>query len=278
MINNNLVSVLITTHNRVDLLPRAIESVLKQTYKNIEIIVIDDGSVDNTNYVMNAYLEKYSNIKYIRHDKPLGANIARNNGIKISRGFFIAGLDDDDEFFPTRIEELLQHYTSEYSLISSNDLLIFDNGKRKSTKKPHEISFDLILYENYVGNQVLIKKEYLTTIGGFDEKLTAAQDYDMWTRVIQKYGKAKILEKDLQIMYLSNNIKRISNNNSKKFSGYFNYYKKFKKFMTKEQKKRHLSMFYFIRNKKMSIKTFFILISRYTIKQLFKKLLLRKGF
>jgi glycosyltransferase involved in cell wall biosynthesis len=273
---NYLVSVLITTHNRADLLPRAIESVLKQTYKNIELIIIDDGSKDNTNQIVDMYIDKYKHIKYIKHDKPLGANKARNNGIKLANGFFIAGLDDDDEFLPTRIEELIRNYTDEYSLVTSNDLLIFDNGKEKSTRKPQVVTLDLMLNENCIGNQVLVKKEYLTSTNGFDENLTASQDYDMWIRIIQKYGNAKVIKKDLQKMYLSNNIKRISNTNSKKFSGYFNFYKKFKNLMNRKQRKRHLSMLYFIRNKEMSFKVFNILLSIYTIKQLIKKAIIQK--
>lgn len=271
-----LVSVLITTHNRVDLLPRAINSVINQTYQNIELIVIDDGSKDNTAEVVNNYMKKYNHIKYIKHEIPLGANKARNNGIDLAKGYFIAGLDDDDEFFPDRIEELVKNYTDEYSLITSNDLLIFDNGKEKSTKKHDIVTLDLMLYENCIGNQVLVKKNYLTSINCFDENLTASQDYDMWIRIIQKYGKAKVLQKNLQKMYLSNNIKRISNNNSKKFSGYFNFYKKFKNLMNKKHKKRHLSMLYFIRNKNMTFKVFCILFSQYTIKQMIKRIIIEK--
>ena len=273
--SNHLVSVLITTHNRVDLLGRAIDSVMNQTYKNIELIVIDDGSSDDTSILVNTYTNKFDNIKYIKHEKPLGANVARNNGIKLAKGYFVAGLDDVDEFFPTRIEKLVNNYSDKYSLITSNDLLIFDNNKSRSTKKPEIVSLDLMLEENLIGNQVLVKKEYLNTLNGFDEKLTASQDYDMWIRIIQKFGDALVLKEDLQKIYLSTNIKRISTIGSKKFSGYFNFYKKFKTLMNKKQRKKHLSMLYFIRNKNMSINIFFSLLSLYTIKQFLKKILLK---
>ena len=97
------VSAVITTHNRCELLLKAIESVKNQTYKNIEIIVVDDASSDST-------LDKcriLDGIKYIRINTSKGGNYARNVGIKNSSGHYIAFLDDDDEWYPTKIEKQL---------------------------------------------------------------------------------------------------------------------------------------------------------------------------
>ncbi len=106
MKNNHLVSVIITTANRASLLSRAIDSVLNQTYKNFEIIIANDASTDNTESIIKNYQDKYNNIKHIKHKKPMGANVGRNNAIQASLRDFIAGLDDDDEFTPDRFETL----------------------------------------------------------------------------------------------------------------------------------------------------------------------------
>lgn len=108
--NNALISVYIPTHNRSEMLKRAVFSVIKQTYKNVEIIICDDGSSDNTEQVVIALQEKYKNIRYLKNDTPKGACAARNLGIFEAKGEYITGLDDDDEFSDNRLEELLNFF------------------------------------------------------------------------------------------------------------------------------------------------------------------------
>ena len=98
---NSKISIVIPTYNRVDFLPKAIQSVLNQTYRNWEMIIVDDGSTDNTEEIVKGYKE--SRIQYIVHKYNLGLSAARNTGIKKSRGEYIAFLDSDDEWFPEKI-------------------------------------------------------------------------------------------------------------------------------------------------------------------------------
>ena len=98
------ISVVIPTHNRVDLLPRAIKSVLEQTYKDIEIVVVSDGSTDGTDEYMKQYADN-PNVKYISYHPGRGGNYARNAGFDAAKGEFVAFLDDDDEWGPTKIEK-----------------------------------------------------------------------------------------------------------------------------------------------------------------------------
>ncbi len=272
-----IVSVVIPTHNRENLLPRAIESVLAQTYKNIELIVVDDASQDNTQQLVNEYMKKHNNIKYIKHEKAMGGNVARNAGIRAASGIFIAGLDDDDAFHPSRIELLIKNYSDDYSLITSDDTMVNDNRRESTTKKPKIITLDRMLYENTVGNQVLVKKDRILSLGGFDEDLSASQDYDMWLRVIEKYGNALVVKQGLQYIYISNSIKRISSVGNKKFSGYFNFYKKHKQLFGRQARKHQLARMYKTRNKKMSLCTLYILLSSYSIKEYIKSTLKRKA-
>ena len=273
----NKVSIIITTYNRSNLLKRAIESVLNQTYKNIEIIIADDASNDDTEEVIKQYRIIYSNILHIRHDKPMGANVGRNNAIKASTGTFIAGLDDDDEFTPDRIEILMNNYNDKYSLITTKNIIELSHDRTKYQKGKEIITLDDMLYENHVGNQVLVKKQRLYEVGLYDEKLTACQDYDMWIRLIQKFGPAKSLNVYTQIIYANHSQNRISNPNSqKKFKGYFNFYKKFKPIMNKKQKRSQLTIITLNLNKKITLKKILVLRDN----RLLKKLLISfiKGF
>lgn len=257
---NKLVSVIITTHNRADLLPRALESVLKQTYPHTEIIIVDDGSCDNTEQLVFDYMQKYKQIKYIKHEKALGGNAARNSGIRAASGEFIAGLDDDDEFTPERIQVLMDNYSDEYSLITSRSVKVTKTGKQK-TKYISNVDLDTMLYFNAIGNQVLVKKEKIVGAGLFDENLKRYQDYDMWLRIIQNYGKAKVVNKVLQIIHYEHDV--TSNNTVKNnFHGAFSFYKKHKYLMNKNQRKMQLYGIFRLQQKKLSwnkIKIFFTL-------------------
>ncbi len=95
-----LVTVWVPTLNRQDMLKRALNSVLAQSYDNIEIFIVDNGSTDNTEAVVADYMAKYDSIRYHKFDENKGACAARNYAITHAKGFFVTGLDDDDEFLP----------------------------------------------------------------------------------------------------------------------------------------------------------------------------------
>ena len=102
------VSIIIPTYNRAHLIDRSIQSVLNQTYQDFELIVVDDGSTDNTEDIIRQFQEKDKRIKYIKHDKNKGGSAARNTGIKNSRGEYIAFQDSDDEWFPEKLEKQIE--------------------------------------------------------------------------------------------------------------------------------------------------------------------------
>jgi glycosyltransferase involved in cell wall biosynthesis len=266
--NGRLVTVVITTHNRVSLLQRAINSVLAQSYKNIQIIIVDDGSIDNTEELVHGYMKRYENIKYIKHEKALGGNAARNSGIRAADGEFIAGLDDDDEFTPNRIEVLMNSYSDEYSLITSRAIKVTKTNKQK-TKYVPEVNLDTMLNFNAIGNQVLVKKEYIIGAGFFDENLIRCQDYDMWLRIIEKYGKAKSINKVTQIIHYEHDV--ASNNTIRNnFRGAFFFYKKHRHLMTKSQKKMQLYIIFKLRNKILTFKKAQMFLTFKTYKSILK--------
>lgn len=244
-----LVSIVITTCNRCKLLPRALNSVINQTYENIEIIIVDDCSSDITEEVIKNYQKQYSHIIYIKNTILLGANVSRNKGILVAKGEFIAGLDDDDEFFPQRIELLLNNYDDSFAFITSNNLISKENSIYK-TVMPDIVKLDNMLSDNILMNQALIKKQRLLDVGLYDERLIACQDYDMWMRLILKYGNVKVIGSMTQIVHMDDDLTRISTNSRKKFMGYFQFYKKYKYLMNKQARQEHIFRIYRIKEYK----------------------------
>tara|TARA_Y100000031_G_scaffold98723_1_gene108177 strand:- start:576 stop:1475 length:900 start_codon:yes stop_codon:yes gene_type:complete len=185
------VSVIIPTCNRSTLVTRAIESVLSQTYTNLECIVVDDASNDSTYKVVNSYVD--DRLSCFRHDKNQGASAARNTGIKHSKGDFIAFLDDDDEWVPEKLNkqvDLISKTKSNVGLIYcwmdyvNNDMVL----NRYSPKLRGNI-FDEMLDKQAIGNSstILIKRKVIENIGFFDESLPRGNDGDYIRRICRKY-------------------------------------------------------------------------------------------
>lgn len=233
-----LVTAVIATHNRADLLPRAIDSVLRQTYDNLEIIVVDDGSRDGTEGVVHEYQKKHGRIRYLRFDSSRGACAARNYGIREARGEFVAGLDDDDEWLPRRVEILLKNFSDDYAYSCAPDRIIY-RDRIEYRKRRSIITLDEMLYRNVTGNQVLTKKERFLEVGGFDEGLTSGQDYDLWLRLLGKYGPARMVSEPLQNVYRDHLGERVSNSRNK-IQGDWRLYNKHKSKMNPSQRMHHL--------------------------------------
>jgi glycosyltransferase involved in cell wall biosynthesis len=261
------VTAIITTKNRALLLERALNSVLKQTYANIETIIVDDGSTDQTPQLIEDYVKQNPNIIYLRNEISRGACAARNRGIAKATGEFVTGLDDDDEWLLERIEKLLKNYSENFSFIASNDNFITSNGIENCRKK-EIVTLDDILYKNHVGNQVLVLRDRITAINGFDENLVAAQDYDTWIRLIYKFGPAKIIQIPLQNVYADHEVARITVS-GQQFKGYLHCYFKHKELRNRNHRKYQLFLLYKARNKKLNLLTMATLASSKAIYEIF---------
>lgn len=186
---NPLVTVYVPTFNRVEMLGRALESVLSQTYENLEIIVVDDGSDDDTRGYLTKISRTDSRVKYIRNSSNLGACGSRNKAIEIASGEFITGLDDDDYFLPHRINGFLEAW----QVKKPGVVALFTSVKKKVGENDNDIVVDKkipfvrqddLLYSNYVGNQLFTRTEILKKIHGFDAAFPAWQDLDCWYRLL----------------------------------------------------------------------------------------------
>jgi glycosyltransferase involved in cell wall biosynthesis len=192
MINKNpTVSVIIPTYNYADYLPEAIESVLKQTFRDIEVILVDDGSTDNTPQIVQKYLTNPL-VHYVRKENG-GQASAKNRGIIESTGEFIAFLDADDIWFSNKLELQLQLFgkNPHTGVVYSRRIYIDPSGKPLPTiqRKLHRGS---ILNKIYITNFVcfsssIVRKNCFQRLGLFDEKLRFSEDYDFWIRVASLY-------------------------------------------------------------------------------------------
>ena len=192
-----LVSVIIPTYKRSDYIVRAINSVLKQTYKNIEIIVVDDNDKnDKFSFLTEKKLEKYiqdRKIKYVKHLRNKGISAARNTGIEMALGDYISFLDDDDEFCEDKTKlqiEVFQKAGKEVGLVYGSCLKIDTDSNKKKIIKPKIKGnvFD-ILGINYIGTPsiVMVSRSAIEKIKGFDVNLNHKEDIDFYFRLSEYF-------------------------------------------------------------------------------------------
>ena len=183
------ISVIIPTFNRKKTLKRAMQSVLMQSYAPYEIIVIDDGSNDGTKEWLK---DNFPNVKYI-YQMNSGVSSARNKGIKFARGDWIALLDSDDEWLPSKLKDQANEIESNPAakFLHTNEIWI-RNGVRVNQMKKHK-KYGGYIFEKCLDmcrispSSVLIKKDIFDEIGMFDETLKVCEDYDLWLRFASKY-------------------------------------------------------------------------------------------
>lgn len=208
--NQELVSVIIPTYRRCDTLGRAIDSVLQQTYRNVEVIVVDDNNESDTyRAATQQFMNKYANVKnlkYIRHKKNSNGSVARNTGMKYALGEYICFLDDDDEFNLDKIEKQVNHIKnldSKYGAVYCGFNIVRGNKIISSTKptKQGNLFRDLMAMEwgTGSGSNVMFRKSVLEELEGFDEILKRHQDWDVLLRMFRKYEIAVIEETLLKI-------------------------------------------------------------------------------
>lgn len=185
------VSVIIPTYNCASFINEAIESIINQSYQDLEVIVIDDGSNDDTDKVLKPYMNR---IKYIYQENK-GVAIARNVGIRAAKGEYIAFLDSDDIWYPEKLKiqtEILDSHQN-VGLVYS-DVNIFGGKVKTSVLKDKnkailsgKIFDSLLLGKFYICcSSVIFRKSYIEKVGLFDESLKTCEDLDMWLRITRE--------------------------------------------------------------------------------------------
>ena len=193
------ISVIIPTYNRKHTLASAIDSVLIQSFKPSEIIVVDDGSTDGTsdwiksNYPTIIFLEPFKGSEPLKGFSTNGVSAARNVGIKKAQGDWIALLDSDDEWLPDKLAKQGQalQENSDFLFCHTNEIWI-RNGVRVNQMKKHQ-KYGGDIFEKCLDmcrispSSSLFHKSILDDIGVFDENLKVCEDYDLWLRITSKY-------------------------------------------------------------------------------------------
>lgn len=208
--NQKLISIIIPTYGRSKYLIRAIESVLNQSYSNFEIIIVDDNGrgskhqLDTYNKIHNI-LKEDKRVKYIIHDKNMNGSAARNTGIRNAKGEYICFLDDDDEFLEDKLlsqYKLLETLDTEWIACYTGHTRYFDGNIEKNYNYEPKIQgyilLDVLSFSVDVcsGSTLMIRKDVLLKVKGFNEELKRHQDYEFIAKVAY-YGKIAVIPKPL---------------------------------------------------------------------------------
>ena len=243
-----MVSAIITTYKReTSMVLRALDSVLAQTYNDLEVIIVDDSPNDysqreNVRLAVKRKQEDNNeiNIKYIQHEKNMGACVARNTGLEAANGEFIAYLDDDDEWLPEKIKKQIEVIQkSDVALVYCGSICINDDtGKSEYNNKEYLRGdvFKRLLFFNFIESTSypLIRKKCLDEIGGFDPLMQSSQDYDVWLRLAQIYEIDYVPE--ALVKYHKHSGERITGNPAKKISGLERINQKYSLYLENDRK------------------------------------------
>jgi len=190
--NRPLISVIIPLYNQEKYIGEAVASVLRQTYRNIELIVVDDGSTDSSAEIVRSVNDP--RIRYFYRSNSGLPAIARNEGVKLARGEWIAFLDHDDVWLPNKLDMQLRALEREpkAKLVAGN-MSYFDASSDKRMINYHQKSYnifkDMLGGNRLPGSTVMVDKKVFDEMGGFREErdLKAIEDYDLWLRISRKY-------------------------------------------------------------------------------------------
>ena len=185
--NENLISIIMPAYNCEKYIGEAIDSVLAQSCRNWELIIIDDGSADNTSSIITEYLQKDSRISLLSNEKNIGVSATRNRGIEFAKGNWIAFLDSDDIWTPYKLEkqiETAQEKNGEF--IFTGSAYINEEGKpyKGIFEVPEKVSYKELRKQNVIScSSVLIKKKFFTNIKMEGDDMH--EDYAVWLRILK---------------------------------------------------------------------------------------------
>ena len=204
-----MISVIVPTYNRAGLLQITLQSILSQTYANYEIIVVDDGSTDNTAEIM----VKYPKVRYIRHGKNRGVAEARNTGLKAAQGNYISFIDSDDMMLPDKLEKqimALEKLPPHIGFVYSPVIIIINHAACITPViKPGDILKYVLQLQHPYLQSLLIRRCCFDKVGIFDSQLRVAEDWEFMVRLSSVY-QAELVNKPLCV--IDNDTDGISHN------------------------------------------------------------------
>lgn len=229
------VSVIVPTYNRAAYVVRAVESVLAQTVKDFEIIVVDDGSTDNTKDVLGQYQDK---IRYIYQENK-GPSAARNSGVLNARGEYIAFLDSDDRWLPDMLSAQLREFERDggVGFVYTSMAIADENNKLTGETKPAKPVYDIpdfFIDEGRIPMTVMAKKELFDKFGLFSSELAVAEDEELWLRFL-RHTKAAYIHEPLAICVRHD--KNLSSNMIEYYKGLIGIFKKYSSSLSNNSQK-----------------------------------------
>lgn len=237
--NSPFFSVVVPTFNRPNMLAQALNTVLKQTFRDFELLVVDDHSGCDVQAVVDTFDDK--RIRYFKNQNQKGANGARNTGIEASKGRWIKFLDDDDTWFPGMLKSIrIKIENDKQAGLIYTDYERYDFKKDQvipynKPSKPEGWVFDDLTYINFVGGYsfVAIKKEIFRKSGMLDEQLPAEQDWDLFLRIarIAEFGYVD----EILGYYRRDHSDNISKSEAKRVAGLMSLYHKNKDELAKRR-------------------------------------------
>jgi len=227
-----LVTAVVTTYNRPQMVQRAIQSILAQTYEPLEIIVVEDGSDSGLEDWL--HIQGLSQVCYFRLEENQGLPTARNTGLNKSKGEYIAYLDDDDEWKPEKIQkqiELAERLNSDYAIIycgfevkdKADRVVVLNMPRLKGTIRDEIVKKGL----NTIPSSFLFRKDTLLRIGGFDTDLYTGIDHDMWMK-LSKYGYKTDCVNEPLVVHTQHNELQMTSNVTRRISGIEQYLNKWR--------------------------------------------------
>lgn len=221
--NNPLISIIIPTFNRCELLQKAIDSILAQTCRKWELIIIDDGSTDNTSVLLESYKDNRRIKSYYQDNQ--GVSIARNYGVKKSTGDYIIFLDSDDIFYPDLIQTLYNFNFENYDFICWQVKKVID-GKEKLWKAKKLGGMYNFLNATFFPGSICYKKQIFINAGGFDPKIKFGENYELGMRVSEQPDlKVKLINREF-LLYDIQSSNRESNTYQNRIPSHFHQLRK----------------------------------------------------
>ena len=189
---SNRVVIVMSVFNESGKVSNAIGSIINQNYKLWNLVIVDDGSTDDTNKIVQSYVDKHDNIELLVNKINCGLAYSLNKAISNSNSEYIARMDADDVALPDRLESQIKYLNehSEIAILGTGAEVVRTNGKKSTVFKPENHATILGSIEKinpFFHSSVIMRRNFIESLGGYDTKCLRAQDYDLWLRGVDKF-------------------------------------------------------------------------------------------